>query len=122
MIGDLLPSRPEAGYMLARGSAGMVIAAQNKLKEMPRDFNPEKDILSPLRTVEAVWPDYQSENGERITSGLWACRDAVILMRMRMEYMAHGDVQAAKELAAAQNRKSDGCIGALYGINDAGKK
>ncbi|MGB3289612.1 MAG: hypothetical protein WBA83_10075 [Burkholderiaceae bacterium] len=122
MAGDLFPSSVVPGYMIARGSAGAIMAAQQKLKNMPNNFNPEDEILSPLRTVEATWPDYQSENGQRVRAELWSCRDAVTLMRMSMEYATVGDVSGVKDLKAVQDRKSMACIAALTAIKAEDKK
>lgn len=118
-VGDTFPVSSAPGYMIARGSMGTLVGINSILKDLSSIKDPERDLLTPLRMAEAVWPDRESANGQKISRDLWSCRDAVVLMRISTEYALAGDVPGMEMLQAPQKKKSVDCVGAMSAI--AGK-
>ncbi|MGX9692942.1 hypothetical protein ACTJNK_21600 [Achromobacter anxifer] len=73
----------------------------------------QKDVISPMRTAEAAWPDRESQAGQKIGSTLWSCRDAVIVVRMQVEYLLTGSPDAAMALGQVAPMKQAECRAAL---------
>ncbi|MGE8612789.1 MAG: hypothetical protein ACN6PF_10830 [Achromobacter veterisilvae] len=121
-MGAEFPPSAVPGYMIARGSMGALITVNQLMKAPQPSSDPRKDLLSPLRSAESIWPDRESHNGKRIADALWSCRDAVVLMRMAMEYTLAGDAGGMQALHASQNKKSMECAAALAVVTANAKK
>ncbi|WP_313377794.1 hypothetical protein [Achromobacter insolitus] len=113
VLGSEFTANNRPGFLLARGSLAIIVGSASLIESEGTKLDMQKEVLSPMRTAESAWPDRESQAGQKIGPTLWSCRDAVIVVRMQVEYLLSSSADAALALGQAASMKQTECRAAL---------
>ena len=116
MLKDEYPDRKAPGYALARGSLALMNGVAQLIKDNKID-DIQKEIISPMQSVEAVWPDRESANGQKIDSSYWKCKDAATVLRISISLLVENDTKYFETLNSLYDSKRTMCVAALLAEN-----
>lgn len=116
LLKDEYPDQNAPGYALARGSFALMNGIGQLIKD--NEINDlQKEIISPMQSVEAAWPDRESENGMKIADLYWACKDAATVLRISMSLLADDITDYFETLNELYDVKRTTCVLALIAEN-----
>lgn len=116
ILKDEYPDQKAPGYALARGSLAFMNGIAMLIKDNKID-DIQKEIISPMQSVEAAWPDRESENGMKIADSYWKCKDAATVLRLSISLLAENDTKYFETLNSLYDSQRTLCVAALLAEN-----